>query len=293
MSAAPPASAWNHWRWKWLTSYKLNKLRTRLHSTLHPSSDPRLVFIFGCQRSGTTMLRNFIGFNPAIADHGEGDPPYFWQVPVEDPRYLRVVPDEEIDRLTRAQTSPVVLVKPLHDSQRAAELLRRFPRSKGIWIFRHYHEVILSHLNYYKGRYDPLPYLKDLLDLNTASWKAECLGEEMRGIILKHRAEATTPTAGFALFWLARNSLLFQQDQQDLLTVHYADLINHPAASLKLLGRHIAMDLDLRYSEFPQRRERTQALPDEIPPAIRELCDDMHSRLVERAAAQGPNSPKH
>lgn len=278
------ASAWNHWKWKWLTSYKLNKLRTRLYSSLNPAADPRLVFIFGCQRSGTTMLRNFIGFNPAINDHGEGDPPYFWQVPVEDPRYLRVVPDEEIDRLTRAQKSPVVLVKPLHDSQRASELLRRFPRSKGIWIFRHYHEVILSHLNYYRGRYDPLPYVKDLLDLNASSWKAEGLGEEMRSLILQLRDQATTPTAGFALFWLARNSLLFQQDHPDLLTVHYSDLIEHPAGSLALLGRHIGMELDLRYSQFPQRRERSQPLPDAIPPAILEHCDAMFERLRKAAA---------
>ncbi|MDZ4286527.1 MAG: hypothetical protein U0984_01135 [Prosthecobacter sp.] len=142
-------------RWRILSSYKVNKLRTRLYQTLHPCREPRIVFVFGCQRSGTTMLRSFIGFDPRVDDQGEGDPPYFWQVPVEDPRYLRAVPDEEIERLSRASHSPVVLIKPLHDSQRAAALLQRFPRSKGIWIFRHYHEVILSHLNYYRGRYDP------------------------------------------------------------------------------------------------------------------------------------------
>jgi len=272
-------------KWKWLTSHKLNKLRTRLHAVTHPCGDPRLVFIFGCQRSGTTMLRSFIGFDSRIDDHGEGDPPYFWQVPVEDPRYLRIVPDDEIQRLSQAQRSPVVLIKPLHDSQRAAELLRRFPRSKGIWIFRHYHEVILSHLNYYKGRYDPLPYVKDLLDLNECSWKAEHLGPRMKEFILRHRSEATTPTAAYALFWLARNSLLFDQDHPDLLTLNYADLVAKPGPALDVLSQHVGLNLDRRYSQFPQRRERKQDLPDAIPGAIHTACDEMQQRLISRAAA--------
>jgi hypothetical protein len=285
MSVSTSTAALPEWQWKWLTSYKLNRLRTRLHALLNPSEDPRLVFIFGCQRSGTTMLRNFIGFHPAIHDHGEGDPPYFWQVPVEDLRYLRVVPKVEIERLTRAQKSPVVLIKPLHDSQRAAELLRHFPRSKGLWIFRHYREVILSHLNYYRGRYDPLPYLKDLLELNTQSWKAEGLDEEMLDFIVKHRADTATPTAAYALFWLARNSLLFHQDHPDLLTVNYADLIKHPQQSLKQLSHHIQMDLDPRYALFPQRRERPQSLPDIIPESILAACDAMYEKLCAMSSS--------
>jgi hypothetical protein len=273
------AAALPEWQWKWLTSYKLNSLRTQLHSLLHPSNDPRLVFIFGCQRSGTTMLRNFIGFHPAIHDHGEGDPPYFWQVSVEDPRYLRLVPEAEIERLTANQKSPLVLLKPLHDSQRAAELLRRFPHSKGLWIFRHYREVILSHLNYYKGRYDPLTYLKDLLELNTQSWKAEGLDESMRDFIGQHRLQASTPTAAFALFWLARNSLLFLENHPDLLTVNYTDLIAHPQQAITMISHHIQLNLDPRYALFPQRRERPQSLSDSIPESILTACDAMYEKL--------------
>ncbi len=225
------------------------------------------------------MLRNFIGFHPAIHDHGEGDPPYFWQVPKEHHRYLRILPEVEIERLTNAQKSPLVLVKPLHDSQRAAELLQHFHRSKGLWIFRHYREVILSHLSYYKGRYDPLTYLKDLLELNAHSWKAEGLNEGMRDFIMQHRIQATTPTAAFALFWLARNSLLLHQKHPNLLVVNYADLIADPQRALMMISQHIQMDLDPRYALFPQRRERPQLLPNSIPESILAACEAMHTKL--------------
>lgn len=272
-------------QWSFLTSYKVNRLRTRIHSLVHPTQHRRLVFIFGCQRSGTTMLRSFIGFDPRINDIGEGDPPYFWQVPVEDPRYLRAVPDQEIEELSQAQSSPIVLIKPLHDSQRAAALLDRFPTAKGIWIFRHYREVILSHLHYYKKRYDPLPYVQDLLDLNSKSWKAESLSEEMAEFIRSHRAEITTPTAAYALFWLARNSLLFQNFHPALITLNYADMVRQPQAALALLSRHIELPLDERYAQFPETRERKQELPDEIPMAIKTACDEMFERLVRQASA--------
>jgi len=280
----PEPSTLSALSWRVLSSYKVNRLRTWVHQRLHPCRDPRIVWVFGCQRSGTTMLRSFIGFDPRVNDQGEGDPPFFWQTPVEDPRYIRLIPDAEIERLVRAQTSEVVLIKPLHDSQRAAELLRRFQRSKGIWIFRHYHEVILSHINYYRGRYDPLPYLRDLLELNPGSWKAEALGEEMRAFIIQHRHLATTPTAGYALFWLARNSLLFQQEHPDLITLDYDTLVVRAADALALLSQFVGLDLDARYAQFPQRRERPKELPDALPPVLKEACEMMLERLRARSA---------
>lgn len=280
MKNPAPAS----WLWKWLTSYKVNKLRTCLHGMLHPCADPRLVFIFGCQRSGTTMLRNFIGFDPRVKDYGEGDPPYFWQTPVEDPRYIRLVPDEEVETLRRSERNEIVLIKPLHDSQRAAELLTKWSSSKGVWIFRHYHEVILSHLTYYKGRYEPMPYLKDLLELNEGSWKAEHLGAEMREFIREHRHLATTPAAGFALFWLARNSLFFTNKHDKLISLHYADLVQHPRGALQVLGTHLGMEFDSRYADFPEHRDRQKPLPDPLPPVLQDACESMMDRLLRAAS---------
>ncbi|WP_395736476.1 hypothetical protein [Prosthecobacter sp.] len=278
-----PASV-GQWYWKVLSSYKVNKACTWIQGALSPCKNPRIVWVFGCQRSGTTMLRNFIGFDSRVNDQGEGDPPFFRQLPVEDLQYLRLHPDEEVARLLAAQRSQVVLLKPLHDSQRAAALLNTFPGSKGIWIFRHYREVILSHLTYYKGRYEAFPYLRDLFELNEQSWKAEGLGEEMRSYILENKGLATTPTAAFALFWLARNSLLFDQEHPDLMTVNYNSLVEQPGKSLELLGKHIQLDLNDAYARFPQRFDRERPLPDPIPAPILDACEKMWERLKKRSA---------
>lgn len=230
------------------------------------------------------MLRNFIGFDPRVNDQGEGDPPFFRQLPVEDLQYLRLHSDGEVARLLAAQRSQVVLLKPLHDSQRASHLLNAFPKSKGIWIFRHYRDVILSHVTYYKGRYEALPYLRDLLELNESSWKAEGLGAEIRGFIQEYKALATTPTVAFALFWLARNSLLFDQDHPELIAVNYHSLVEQPAKCLEILGRHIYLDLNDAYARFPQRVDREKSLPDAVPAPVLDACEKMWERLKSRSA---------
>jgi len=273
----------SQWYWKVLSSYKVNKARTWCHGMLHPCKTPRIVWVFGCQRSGTTMLRNFIGFDPRVNDQGEGDPPFFRQMPVTDLQYLRLRPDAEVARLLAEQRNQVVLLKPLHDSQRATALLNAFPGSKGIWIFRHYREVILSHLTYYKGRYEALPYLRDLLELNKKSWKAEGLGPEMRRFIQEHKELATTPTAAFALFWLARNSLLFDQEHPEMIAFNYNSLVEQPVKALGMLGAHIQLDLAATYARFPQRLERDRPLPDDVPALILDACDVMWNQLKSRS----------
>ncbi|MDZ4286528.1 MAG: hypothetical protein U0984_01140 [Prosthecobacter sp.] len=131
--------------------------------------------------------------------------------------------------------------------------------------------------------------MRDLLELNPTSWKSEGLSAETQQFIRQHRHQATTATAGFALFWLARNSLLFGQDHPDLISLHYADLVDHPQAALSLLSKHIDLDLDPRYAEFPQRRERRKELPDPIPPVLLEACEDMMARLKARSASLAGN----
>ena len=279
MHSLPQATALNSLRRRLLQSHKLNVLRSRLHGWLNPCAEPRLGFIFGCQRSGTTLLRSFIGLDWRVSDQGEGDPPYFWQLPVSEPKYLRLRDDADIETLRQRERSELVLLKPLHDTQRAHQLLQTWPQSRAVFIHRHYREVILSHLHYYRRRYDPDAYLADLLSLNPQSWKAENLDEPTRDFIAAHRHLASNPSNGFALFWLARNSLRFSQDHARMIGLHYADLVRHPHFCLQQLGRLFEMDFPPQLALLPETRERSAPLPDTLHPQLEQACEDMLCRL--------------
>lgn len=260
---------------KWSKSHKLNRLRTSLYASLRPCPSPRVAFVFGCQRSGTTLLRNFIGLDQRFRDIGEGDPPYFHK---DAERYLRLVEDSEVEALVKKQNSPWVLLKPLHDSQRAAELLDRFDNSRGIWIFRHYDSVVQSHLGYYQ--HDPLDYLQPLRRMDINSWMLCGLEyqslEEIRNLL--NIADSSIPDL-YAIFWYARNSLLFQQlKRPNLLVMSYESLIATPHQCLQALSNHLGVELSTKALLVPQQR-RSNAPALKLNPDVELACNLMLQKL--------------
>lgn len=265
---------------KWAQSHKLNKLRTWAHACSKPCSSPRIAFIFGCQRSGTTLLRNFIGLDSRFRDIGEGDPPYFHQE--RGGRYLRLLEDDQVEALVCSQKSQWVLLKPLHDSQRAAELLDRFKDSRGIWIFRHYDSVVQSHLGYY--RHDPMEYLQPLKQMDRSSWMLSGLEnhnlERVRALV--ELAHESIPDL-YAVFWYARNTLLFQHLQRtNLLVVSYEDLIGSPHQCLQAFNRHLGTELSTQALVVPRAAKSAThcALKLEVKSACEALFKELSSESI-------------
>lgn len=244
---------------------------------LFPSRDARIAFIFGCQRSGTTLLRNFIGIDQRFRDIGEGDPPYFHQELGD--RYLRLKDDSSLEVLFRSQKSPWLLLKPLHDSQRASELLKRFPNSKGIWIYRHYQAVIQSHLTYYK--HDPFRYLAPLVELDISSWILKGLPhsalDEIRELTTLARESAVDL---YAVFWYVRNMhLLAQISETPMLVLSYEDLVLKPDQSRMCLSNYFDVPLPAAASSFPHQSSLNQKRAAQLHPRIRDACDELFLKI--------------
>jgi hypothetical protein len=263
---------------KWAESHKLNRLRTLAHAALRPCSFPRVAFIFGCQRSGTTLLRNFIGLDSRFRDIGEGDTPYFHQE--RGSRYLRLLEDDQVEALVCSQKSPWVLLKPLHDSQRAVELLARFKESRGIWIFRHYDMVVQSHLGYY--RHDPMEYLQPLKQMDRSSWMLSGLENQNLERVRELVELAGESVANlYAVFWYARNALLFQHLQRaNLLVVAYEDLVGSPHQCLQAFNRHLGTELSTQALVMPRKSAANSVSSSALMIEIRIACEEMYKELL-------------
>lgn len=255
----------------------MNRLRTWAYGRFHPCRDPRVAFIFGCQRSGTTLLRNFIGLDSRFRDVGEGDLPYFHQEAGE--RYLRLINDEQVEALVRSQRSPWVLLKPLHDSQQAAKLLKRFDNSRGIWIYRHYLSVIQSHLRYYK--HDTVHYLAPLRGLDESSWILQGLGKDVIDEIRQLVSLAENhPQDLYAVFWYARNAHLFEQfKKSEILVLSYEELVLEPAKCLQVLSKHLDIELSTAAAAVPHQSSLHPKQTSFLHPLVKESCDQMHEKL--------------
>lgn len=262
---------------RWAESHKVNRFRTYLHALLQPCMSPRVTFIFGCQRSGTTFLRNFIGLDQRFRDIGEGDLPYFHQE--KGPQYLRLVDDSQVERLVRAQKSPWILLKPLHDSQRAVELLERFQDSRGIWIFRHHDSVVQSHLSYY--RHDAMEYLRPLRQMDLNSWMLSGLEHQSLERVreLLKVADVSIPDL-YAVFWYARNALLSQHLKRvNLLVVSYERLVATPDQCLRAFNKHLEVDLSTKALLVPKQRKSNIPSSFKLKPEIECACNIMLEQL--------------
>lgn len=115
---------WGH------TAWRLFK-RLRHFGRRNPDTQP--VFVFGQQRSGTTMLLKVLDMSARCRVYDERDPKAFSDFRLRDL--------DTISRMVGRSGFAVNVFKPLADSHRMDELLGHFPGAKGIWIWRHFADV--------------------------------------------------------------------------------------------------------------------------------------------------------
>jgi len=263
---------------RWMTSYKLNLLRTKFCQLVSPSDQTQVIFVFGCQRSGTTMIDEVIGFSPTVTAYGEGDLPYFFQE--GEPDYLRLIEWQKVKELLGREKSQFTLLKPLYDSQVATDLLHFVTGSKAIWIYRHYLNTVDSHIKNYRNDHDGIIYIKELFDRKKGIWKNENLPGDIIEILNKFNGREINSATGYALFWLARNSLFTHlQDNPDVLLVNYESIITDPVVQFSQIFNFLGVPFKQKYTGIIHSTAYKKKINFVIDPEMQQLCDEMYDTL--------------
>jgi hypothetical protein len=263
---------------KWLTSYKLTKMRKKYFQLIRPSDSPTLIFVFGCQRSGTTLLGKLFGLCPLVNSYSEGERPYFYQK--HEPNYLRLRPVEEVKYHFSQEISPFVLLKPLYDSQTAEQWLSAFPGSKGFWIFRHYLDVIDSHIKFYRNQ-NGVDYIKDYFTLSKTTWKNENLPFETQQFFNKISTRELNQETGYALFWIARNSLYFREEiKNKLYLVKYEDLVQNPLSELSAIYAYVGIPFKKKYAKIVHTNSVKKSVNFNLDEEVKDFCDELYEKLL-------------
>lgn len=260
---------------KWISSYRLNAWRTACYAWAYPARATRAIFILGCQRSGTTMLANLIGLSPQVKVYGEGDEKYFYWDGA--PRLQPL--DKVRDRLA-TERNPVTVLKPLCESQRAKVLLAQVAGSQAIWIFRDYLDCVASHMKYYSQFHDGREYVQELLATDIPCWKTENLPADVIALLEQKSEQSLNEETCYALYWLARNSLVLQQTDPRIKLFCYEQLIRQPVAQCAELFEFLQVPYNEQYSRIINERNnrcRSLLLIDED---VTCMCNSMYQRLV-------------
>lgn len=254
------------------------RLKRLVQLAMPRARDPKLLFIFGCQRSGTTLLSRiferdwFARSFPEVSTINRDD---------ENHR-IRLKALSEVKDIIERRPVKLTVLKPLVESQRAVELLEFFPASKALWIYRHYRDVAASNITRF-GLNNGIDDMRQLFSGSAENWRSEFVPPDVHETLKEHYSESMNPYDAAVLFWYARNSLYFElglQDNPDVMLCRYESLVQSPEvvvpaiydfASCPFPGPSIIRQIHSRSVKKGQSIELT--------PGIVELADGMLDRL--------------
>jgi hypothetical protein len=190
------------------------------------SRDPKLLFIFGCQRSGTTLLsrifeRDWLATSfPEVSSINRDDKEH----------RIRLKALSEVKAIVQRRPARLTVLKPLVESQRAIEFLEFFPGSKALWIYRNYRDVAASNIKRF-GLQNGIDDMRQLLSGSRENWRSEFVPRSVDETLREHFSASMDPYDAAVLFWYARNSLYFElglHENPDVMLCKYESLVRSP-----------------------------------------------------------------
>lgn len=236
-------------------------------------SERRVVLIFGCQRSGTTMLQQ------TFLDRS-------WRVLILEEHDRRLVgpgpgPEETTWQeystvLGRIRRLPfeVVAAKPLVESASATQLMDAAGPVKAIWMLRHYPEVARSNVSRF-GMDNPYRDLEAIRSRDALDWRYRGATEETCETVASLLSRRLTPFDAAALFWWTRNQLYFDQrlaGDGRIRILRYERACNQPGEVVRSLSGHIGVSLPLSSITSRVRAQPLHPTTRELDPDVEQLC---------------------
>jgi hypothetical protein len=230
----------------------------------------RVVLIFGCQRSGTTMVQQ------TFLDRS-------WRVLILEEHDRRLVrPGREetswqeystvLGRIRRLPFE-VVAAKPLVESASATELMDAVGAVKALWMLRHYPEVARSNVSRF-GADNPYRDLQPIRSRDALDWRYMGVTEETWETVAALLNRRLTPFDAAALFWWTRNQLYFDQrlwEDDRIRILRYERACNQPDEVIRSLSGHIGVELP-RGSIAPRVRAQPPRETRGLDPDVEQLC---------------------
>lgn len=238
----------------------------------------RILFIVGCQRSGTDLVIRIFEKDWDTKVYQEVS-----RLSSQDlPRKLRLNPLPEVKTGLDRDHAPLIVLKPLVESQNTPTLLEYFPGSKALWLYRNYKSVASSHVKKWTGQ-NSVRDLKAIVDQKPNNWRYENISNDLHDIVVQHFAGNMDEYDAAALYWFVRNRLFFdlQLDRDPrVMLCRYEALAQHPVEVMKRI-------YDLIERNFPGSRIVAEVNTNAIDkgqniilsPAIDHLCRNLLAQL--------------
>jgi hypothetical protein len=270
--------------------YKGSKIllsgRKKLYQTLLVNGLPRsILFIVGCQRSGTSIMQIVFRHDLNTTSFEE-----FSELSSNDHKSrIRLNSLDLVEKEFSKVKAPFIVIKPLVESQNILQLLDYFHNSKAVWMFRNYRAVALSNINYF-GINNGIEDLRPIVRHEPQNWRSEKVSRHVHETISKYFSEDMNPHDAAVLFWFARNSLYFDLELHKdprVLLCSYEDFVLEPEKNVKNIYRHVGQvypKKNMTAAVHSKSRKNGQDI--ELSPEIENLAQELQDRLEVAYRAQ-------
>jgi hypothetical protein len=228
------------------------------------------------------MILNVLGQSKIVRAYHEGEGV------ILETECFRLLSEQSVREAIDRTPEPVILFKPLNDSQYLDNLLSLHPAAKAIWVYRHYRDVVSSSLEKWQDAHRTMIYEVAKGQFSNLGRKA--IGERVTPENLARvRALAKTPLSpeeGAALLWYLRNAIYFDlnlANTPNVLLSKYEDLVTLPGRYFRILFDFVGIgpSFSLQFISRVHVGSVGKRTVTNIGPEIEALCDDMIKRLNE------------
>jgi Sulfotransferase domain len=257
----------------------LNILKKKFLQLFKPNSkQKKILFIVGCQRSGTNLMLQIFDNDLNTKTFGE-----FSKLSNIDEKKIRLNPLHLVKNEFQKVRVPFIILKPLVESQNTLKLLDYFADSKALWMYRDYKDVVSSNLHAF-GIQNGLNNLRAIVENDSDNWRSENVSTDVRNVILTHFSEDMNPHDAAVLFWYARNSIYFElglDKNPDVLLCKYEDLVLYPEKIVKsiygtLNQNYPGADILKKISSKSLKKGQDVKLSSEIEQLAKRLLDKLN-----------------
>lgn len=245
----------------------------------------RILFIIGCMRSGTTLMTRLF--------EADLDCRVFAERSVlsnaDQVHGLRWNPLPEVSAYLSRVPAPLIVTKPLVETQNAVKLLNYFPGSKGLFMYRRYEDVARSDLVKF-GPQNAIDNIRPIVKGDRYNWRSEGASQAVRDVVQRYFSEDMNPNDAAALFWYARNMLYFDLNlaaRSDVFLCRYEHLVQEPEHVMRSIYEFLEQPCpDLSHTAQVHSASLQKGKGLEISAEIRNECERLQARLDERYEIQ-------
>lgn len=152
-------------------------------------------------------------------------------------RNIRLNSLESVKSVIAEDRAPLIILKPLVETQNILQLLDNFENAKSFMIFRDYKDVAHSNLIKF-GIGNGIRSLKAIVENAPENWRSEWVPEHVRRIVLAHFSEDMNPFDAAVLFWYVRNSLFFDRhldESPHVRILKYEHFVKDPLSTMQYM----------------------------------------------------------